>query len=172
MAKVTPMYSLGDMVVHRYYGVGQIDGIERKPINGVDVECFRVKTENGIFWFPTDSLENPRVHPVASRELIQRAIEILQRAPRGLEDDSLQWKERIDDVQTDGDFLAISTLVRDLAALKTKQKLNRTQDQALNNLEERLLREWAASLEVDAKSIRPRLHAYIQESSTCFQNAA
>ena len=171
MAKFTPMYSLGDMVVHRYYGIGQIDGIECRPLNGVKVECFKVKTENGIYWFPTDSLENPRVPPVASQELIQEAIEILQSAPRGLENDPLQWKERIDDVQTAGDFLAISSLVRDLAALKTKKKLNRTQDQALNNLEDRLLREWAASLEVDAKSIRPRLQAYLQESNTYFQNA-
>ena len=172
MAKFTPMYSLGDMVVHRYYGVGQIYGIECKPLNGIEVECFKVKTENGIYWFPTDSLDNPRVHPVASQELIQRAIEILRSAPQSLENDPLQWKERIDDVQTDGDFLAISSLVRDLAALKTKKKLNQTQDQALNNLEDRLLREWSASLEVDAKSIQPMLQAYLQESNAYIQNAA
>lgn len=172
MVKITPMYSLGDMVVHRYYGVGQIEGIERKPLNGIEVECFKVKTENGIYWFPTDSLDNPRVHPVASQELIQRAIEILRSAPQSLENDPLQWKERIDAVQTDGDFLAISSLVRDLTALKTKKKLNQTQDQALNNLEERLLREWAASLEVDAISIRPMLEAYLQESNTYIQDPA
>lgn len=172
MTKFSPMYSLGDMVVHRNYGVGQIDGIECKPLNGIEVECFKVKTENGIYWFPTDSLDNPRVHPVASQELIQRAIEILRSAPLGLENDPLQWKERIDDVQTDGDILAISRLVRDLAALKTKKKLNQTQDHALNNLEDRLLREWAASLEVDAKSVRPMLQAYLQESNAYSQDAA
>ena len=172
MAKLTPTYSIGDMVVHRYYGIGQIDGIECKPFNGVEVECFKVKIENGDYWFPTDSLDNPHIHPVASQELIHRAIEILQSAPHGLENDPIQWKERIDDVLTDGDFLAISSLVRDLTALKTKIKLNRTQDQALTNLKDRLLREWAASLEVDAESIRPRLRAYLQESNTHFQNAA
>jgi RNA polymerase-interacting CarD/CdnL/TRCF family regulator len=172
MAKFTSIYSLGDMVVHRYYGIGQIDGIERRRLNGVEVECFKVKTENGDYWFPTASSDNPRVHPVASQELVQRAIEILRSEPHGFENNPLQWKERIDVVQTDGDFLAISSLVRDLAALKAKKKLNRTQDQALTNLEGRLLREWAASLQVDAKSIRPRLHAYLQESYTFFQNAS
>jgi RNA polymerase-interacting CarD/CdnL/TRCF family regulator len=166
MAKITSMYSLGDRVFHRDYGVGQIDNIECMPLNRVKVECFKVKTENAIYWFPTDSVANPRLHPVASQELIQRVIEILQIAPHGLENDHLQWKERIDDVQTDGDLLAISSLVRDLAALKTKKKLSRFEDQALNNLEDRLLREWAASLEVDAKSIRPRLRAYLQKSNT------
>lgn len=172
MVKITPMYSLGDMVVHRYYGVGQIEGIECKPLNGIEVECFKVKTENGIYWFPTDSLDNPRVHPVASQDAIDEAIKILRSAPQNLENDPLQWKERIDSVQTDGDFLAISSLVRDLTALKTKKKLNQTQDQALNNLQERLLREWAASIEVDAKSIRPELNEYLQESNTYIQDAA
>jgi RNA polymerase-interacting CarD/CdnL/TRCF family regulator len=171
MAEFSPLYSLGDMVVHRHYGVGQIERIERKPLNGVDVECFKVNTENGIFWFPTDSLDNPRVHPVASQELIQRAIEILQSAPDGLENDPLQWKERIDDVQADGDFLAICGLVRDLTALKTMKKLNRTQDQALNNLQDRLLREWAASLEVDAETILPMIQAYLHEGNARFHNA-
>ena len=156
------------MVVHHYYGVGQIDAIECKPLNGDEVECFKVKIENGAYWFPTGSLDNPHVHPVASQELIQRAIEILQSAPHGLDNDPIQWKERIDDVWADGDFLAISSLVRDLTALKTKKKLNRTLDQALYKLENRLLREWAASLEVDVKSIRPRLRAYLKTSSTNF----
>jgi RNA polymerase-interacting CarD/CdnL/TRCF family regulator len=172
MTKITPVYSLGDMVVHRYYGVGQISGIECKPINGVEVECFKVKTENGTYWFPKDSLDNPRVHPVASQDLVQRAVEILQSAPHGLENDPLQWKERIDDVQTDGGFLAISGLVRDLAALKTKKKLNQTQEKAFNTLKDRLLKEWAASIQVDAKSIRPTLKAYLQESNSYLQNVA
>jgi RNA polymerase-interacting CarD/CdnL/TRCF family regulator len=160
------------MVVHHYYGVGQIDAIECKPLDGVEVECFKVKIENGAYWFPTGNLDNPHIHPVASQALIQRAIEILQSAPHGLDNDPIQWKERIDDVLTDGDFLAISNLIRDLTALNTKKKLNRTQDQALNSLKDRLLREWAASLEVDAKSILPRLRAYLKTSSTNFLNVA
>jgi RNA polymerase-interacting CarD/CdnL/TRCF family regulator len=171
MENYSPIYSLGDMVVHRDYGVGRIDSIERKPLNGVEVECFKVKTENAIYWFPTDSVANPRLHPVASQELIQRVIEILQSAPQGLEDDPLEWKKRIDDVQADGDLLAISGLIRDLAALKTRKKLNRLQDQALNNLEARLLREWSASLDMDAKLIRPRLRAYLKESNSDSQKA-
>ena len=135
MTKFSPTYSLGDMVVHRNYGVGQIEDIECKPLNGIEVECFKVSTENGIYWFPTDSLDNPRVHAVASQDIIQKATEILRGAPHDLDIEPLQWKERIDDVQTGGDFLAISRLIRDLAALKTKKKLNQTHDKALNNLE-------------------------------------
>lgn len=172
MAKLTHEYSLGDRIIHHYYGVGRIDGIERKLLHGTEVECFRVKTKNGVYWFPTDTVDNPRVSPVASQELVQRAIEILRSAPHGLDNDPIQWKERIDEVKSDGDFLAVSSLVRDLTALKTKKKLDQKQAQALKNLENRLIREWAAGLEVDADSIRPRLRAYLRESNTHFENAA
>jgi RNA polymerase-interacting CarD/CdnL/TRCF family regulator len=117
-------------------------------------------------------LDNPRFHRLASQELIQEAIEILQSDPNDFGNDPVQWKERIDDVQSEGDFLAISSLIRDLSAMKTKKKLNRIQDQALNNLEDRLLREWAASLEVDVRSIRPMLHGYLNKRNTDIQEAA
>lgn len=171
MTNISPMYSIGDMVVHRSYGVGQIEVIDSKTINGIEVECFKVKTENGMYWFPTDSVNNPRVHPVASKDLILKAIALLRSAPSDLENDPVQWKERIEDVQTDGDFLAICSLIRDLSALKSKSKLNRTQDQALNNLEHRLVREWAASMDIDAKSIILMIEGYLQESKTLMLNA-
>jgi len=61
--------------------------------------------------------------------------------------------------------------VRDLSALKTRKKLNRSQEQALTNLEARLLVEWAASLGVEAKSFRPKLRAYITQDPTFFSKA-
>jgi RNA polymerase-interacting CarD/CdnL/TRCF family regulator len=114
-------------------------------------------------------LANSRIHPVASQELVEMAINIIRSAPQGLENDQLQWKERIDNVQTDGDFLAISELVRDLVALKTTKNLNQVQSQALKTLEGRLLREWAASSEIDVNSIRPKFRAYLKESKTYIQ---
>jgi len=166
MVKSAPMYSPGDIVVHRSYGVGRIDSIESKPLNGIEVECFKVKTENGIYWFPTESVDNPRVHPVAKKSVIKEAIIILRSPPQNEEFDPVQWKDRIEEVQTGGDFLEFSSLVRDLAGLKMKKKLTRTQDQALNNLENRLLKEWAASLDVEISSIRPKLKAYIKEGNS------
>ena len=166
MVKSASIYSPGDIVVHRSYGIGRIDSVENKPLNGIDVECFKVETNNGIYWFPTENVDNPRVHPVATKSVINQAINILRSAPQNEEFDPIQWKDRIDEVQTGGDFLEVSGLVRDLAGLKMKKKLTRTQDQALNSLEERMLQEWAASLNVELDLIRPKLKAYIEEGNS------
>ena len=65
------------MVIHPYYAIGQIDYIERKQMNGVGGEYFKVKTKNEAYWFPIDSLENHLIRPMASQEIILSVIEIL-----------------------------------------------------------------------------------------------
>jgi RNA polymerase-interacting CarD/CdnL/TRCF family regulator len=165
MVKISPTYTIGDTVVHRTYGIGKIDDIEIKPLNGIQVECYKVNTENSIYWFPTDSADNPRVHPVASEELIQEAIEILQTPPPELKYDPVQLNERIDDVWVNGDILEVCRLIRDLTVFKTENNLIRSQDKALNNLKEYLVREWAASSRTDKNKIRIKLRAYLAEGS-------
>jgi RNA polymerase-interacting CarD/CdnL/TRCF family regulator len=172
MVQISPMYSLGDKVVHRNYGVGQIEGIESKSLNGIDVECYKVITENSIFWFSTDKKENPRVHPVASQKKIKLAEIILKSPSQELEEDPIIWKERIDKVQADGDFLKMTTLLRDLASLKTMKKLSRTQDQALSKLEDRLLKEWSASTNTETNSIQKLIVEYLQEGQPKDQDTA
>jgi RNA polymerase-interacting CarD/CdnL/TRCF family regulator len=165
MTKVTPMYALGDKIVHRSYGVGKIDSVEKKPINGIEVECFKVKTENCDYWFPTDSFDNPRIHPVASKELLNRAIEILRSPPREFENDPIEWKERTDKVLAGWDLLAISELVRDLSILRTQKNLDRSLTKALKTLEDRLLREWAASSDENVSSIQQKIQNYLKKGN-------
>jgi RNA polymerase-interacting CarD/CdnL/TRCF family regulator len=164
MAKDKHQYSLGDRIVHRNYGVGEIDSVELKTINGVKSECFMVRTDVGTYWFPTEQINNPRIHEVASEDRIQQAIAILKSDPKNMDEDHLQWKKRIDEIQSNGDFLATSRIIRDLNGLKVRKKLNRTQDQALKNMKERLLREWAASANVEKNTIRPKLDAALDVS--------
>jgi RNA polymerase-interacting CarD/CdnL/TRCF family regulator len=164
MANYSPIYSIGDRVVHRAYGVGKIDSVEWKTLNGTEVEYFKVKTENGNYWFPKDTVDNPRIHPVASKELLKKVIKTLRSTPQGLENDQIEWTEQIDKVLVDGDFLAISGLVRDLSVLKEEKKLDRILSKGLKTLENRLLQEWAAAEEVNMDSIRPKIQTYLRES--------
>lgn len=172
MSNLTPAYSLGDMIVHRTHGIGTIDAIEDKSINGVNIECFKVKTENGYLWFPTASDDSSRIHPLASQDEIHEATRILQDAPDTLTSDPHEWRQRIEEVQAAGDFLAICRLVRDLSILKSERTLNRTQDQALNRLIDRLLQEWAASSGVDMEVLRLTFQSYIKTSTKEYKKSA
>ena len=158
------LYSVDDWVVHTYYGVGQIRRIETRPIQGETQKCFKVNTKNSSYWFPVSEEENPRIRPVASQDIIQQVIKNLRRKPSTLDTDRKVWKNRIDEVRSNGDLLSISNLYRDLSAQQVLRKLNQTEEDALSYLEERMLREWASIVDEDLEKLRIDLQSYIDVS--------
>jgi len=157
-------YSPGDWVVHSYYGVGQITLIEVKPIHEVDTKCFKVKTKDSTYWFPTTDTGNSRIRPIASQEIIDNVIKNLRSESRNLDTNREHWKQMIEDVQVNNDLISISLLIRDLSVQKAIRSLNQIERDALNHNKERLLVEWASITQEEIEELRPRLHSYIMES--------
>ena len=157
-------YSVDDWIVHSYYGVGQIKRIEVKPVHGEDTQCFKVRTKDSTFWFPTTDDHNPRIRPVASKDLIHKVIKSLRRKSNKLDKDKAYWKKHIKEVQSNGDLLSISIIIRDLSAQQVIRTLNHTESDALEHFKERLLREWASITQEKVEKLRSDLQAYIQES--------
>ena len=157
-------YSIGDWVVHTYYGVGQIKAIEVKPYHGEKVKCFKAKTKDSTFWFPTDKDGNPRIRPISSEDLINKAIRSLRRKPSNLDKDKKFWKKKIRKVKADGDMIDVCKLVRDLTAQSTQRNLVQSEEKALTLLKERLLKEWSVIVGSKVDDVRPELQTYISES--------
>jgi len=159
-------FSSGDWVVHTFYGVGQIKKIEMKTIDGESMKCFRVRTKDGVYWFPKSVGENPRIRPIAKRNVIEQVVRNLRRKATKIDmnKDRMYWRERIKQVKCDGDILSISKLVRDLSSVHVLRKLNQTEENALKLFEERLVREWASIVQQDVENVRPKMEACIEES--------
>ena len=159
------IYSPGDWVVHAQYGVGQIKKIEVRPIHGEDTDCFQVKTKDCTYWFPTSSVDNHRIRPVASQDIIAKVIKNLRSKAKILDTDRGLWKTKIDEVQADGNLLSVSNLVRDLYAQQILRALNQVEKTALRRFEDRLLGEWASIMQVEVEVLLPTYQKYIQEST-------
>jgi RNA polymerase-interacting CarD/CdnL/TRCF family regulator len=83
-----------------------------------------------------------------------------------LDTDRKLWKQRIDEVQSNGDLISVSIIIRDLSAQQVLRQLNQTEDDALDYFKDRLLREWASITKEEMDNLRSSLHAYIQESQS------
>lgn len=158
------LYAVGDWIVHLIYGVGQVRKLEKKPIGGTDRLCYRVRTDNGVFWLPTDNDDNKRVRPLASPKRIQRALEALQRAPRKMATNFQTRRKRIRDVTRNGDLKTDLKLVRDLNGRQHRKGLNMTEQQAFDTIVKRFLKEWSLSRGIDIQEARQRLNRFLQES--------
>jgi RNA polymerase-interacting CarD/CdnL/TRCF family regulator len=162
LTESSSLYSIGDWIVHHSYGIGQIKEIEVKPIHGEQVPCFRVKTKDSSFWFPKNRPNNPRIRPVATPDIVQRVKKELQKPVREFDSDRKMWKRRIDEVRAGDDLIATSQMVRDLTILRTQRKLNQTEEKALSHFKDRLLREWAATMNTDYETTQLKLNNYLQ----------
>ena len=158
------LYAVGDWVVHLIYGVGQVRKLEKKPIGGTERLCYRVRTDDGVFWLPTDNADNKRVRPVASPKRIQRALEALQRAPQKMAANFQTRRKHIREVSLDGDLKTDLKLVRDLNARQFRKGLNMTEQQAFDTIVKRFLQEWSVSKGIEIQEARQKLNRFLQES--------
>lgn len=158
-------YAIDDWVVHLVYGVGQVKKLERVPIRGTERLCYRVQTEDGVFWLPADNAENNvRVRPLASPKRIQRALEALRKAPQKMAANFQTRRKRIQRVSLDGDLNTDMKLVRDLNARQFRKGLNTTEQEAFNTITKRFLQEWCLSKGIELQEARLKLNLFLQES--------
>ncbi|MDA1330447.1 MAG: hypothetical protein DWG76_07715 [Chloroflexi bacterium] len=142
-------FSKGEWIVHHYYGVGQVKGIEKKMLDGTEVSYYKVKTRNSQYWIPVKSEDNSRLRPLSSPDEIKKIARILRRKPDEMDPDHMQRKRLIREVLEEGTLLDIARLIRDLSARGVEKKLNPTEEDALKRFRDRLVREWSVCLELD-----------------------
>jgi RNA polymerase-interacting CarD/CdnL/TRCF family regulator len=166
MSEGNQSYDIGQWVVHSQYGVGQIKQIEKMPLHGdikTKQKCFQVQTQNGIFWFPVEQKNNPRLRPITTQEKLTRSLKVLQEPPEDTDAHHNILKGRINEAQKDGSLKTSIELVRDLSARNTIKKLNILEERALKLHTERLIREWSLCMDLDEIEIRTRFDKLIQE---------
>lgn len=165
MSEIEQAYSVGDWVVHTAYGVGQIKNLEIKPISGKKHLCYRVRTNDGVFWLPVDKAkDNERVRPLAGPRRIKLALDALRKAPRKMAANFQARRKRIRDVALDGDLSTDMKLLRDLNARQFKKGLSSTEQDAFNTISKRILQEWSISRGIEINEARQKLENFLQES--------
>lgn len=159
------IYSRGDWIVHRNYGVGQIKGIDVKKLGGREVACFKVKTKDCTYWLPVDKTPNSRIRPIISSPEFKQIISILKRQPREMDSDYKKRRQRIRKVEEKSSMVAIAELIRDLAALQAERGLNMTDEQAFERLTARLISEWSVCMNVEFEDAHQKLFQILQLSN-------
>ncbi|MDH5506114.1 MAG: hypothetical protein OEZ02_02705 [Anaerolineae bacterium] len=163
MTNNSASYAKGDWIVHLYYGVGQIKGIEKKAIGGEKTEYFKVSTGSSTFWVPVKDPDTTRIRPVASKQKMRNAIKVFKSAPEPLSQDHNERKRQIGEVMADLSLIATAELIRDLCVRKVEHKLNPSEEKALLQLSENLTREWSVSMEIEIEKAQTKYQDIIQE---------
>ena len=110
---VEAIYSVGDWIVHNFYGVGQIKKIEERPIHGEKVRTFRVRTKDSVYWVPVKKSDNPRIRRVVNKRKLRRAIRTLKSKPQKMNKNYKTRNAWIRKVFLSGSFQKMAKLLLD-----------------------------------------------------------
>jgi RNA polymerase-interacting CarD/CdnL/TRCF family regulator len=149
VAKKSTSFGKGDWIVHTYYGVGQIKGIETKQIEDSKTRYYKVEAKNSVFYVPVKNIDNERVRSVASQYMVRKAKKILQEPPEILAPDHNLRKRELTDRLSDCSLAETAKLIRDLSGRKTESRLNDHEEKILEKLTARLVLEWSIVQKID-----------------------
>ena len=153
----------GDWIVHLHYGVGQIKSIEKKVLGDEKLSYYKAEAKNSLFWVPVDSPDPTRVRSIASKYKINQAIKTLKEEPVELSNDHNERKRHINEVMYDIALVSCAGLVRDLIARKSANRLNPSEEKALDHFTENLLLEWSVSMGYDMEKVQTKFQEVVLE---------
>ena len=152
----------GEWIVHRFHGVGEVRGVEKKQLNGKAAHYYKVQTHDSTLWIPVDNSDTDRIRKLATRAEFKRALKILERPARDMDEDHTERKGRIRSVRKEGELDRVFRLIRDLRARQHEKKLNTTEQRALQRLEDHLLQEWSVCMGIEIEEARQKLEEKIE----------
>lgn len=156
-------YKKGDWVSHLQHGVGQVEGKEKKSLDGESQEYYKVQTRNGTYWIPTDNPDPERIRPVVSERKLQKAISILESPAEAMDSKHTARKKRIDEVTAVGDLEGFCKLLRDLHGKRAGGKLNTTEQRAHASIKKKIAAEWSATREITVKEANQEMNKLLRK---------
>ncbi|MCG6909827.1 MAG: CarD family transcriptional regulator [Deltaproteobacteria bacterium] len=121
-------FEVGDLAVYPAHGVGRIEAIESKVVNGETHDFYIMKIiENGmVIMIPTWNVKAVGLRDVISKEEIPKIIEVMK-AKRESGIDNQTWNRRyreyMDKIKT-GSLYEVAEVFRDLSVLKLTKDLS------------------------------------------------
>lgn len=133
----------GDWVVHCKYGLGQVQAIEMRALNGnVEMPYYVVRVSDLTIWIPADEHVGSRLRLPASASSFRESLSILSSPAERLASDrrqrNIELLERIDG----GEIEALCKILRDLAPHRQTKTWNEYDSALMRRAQKALLGEW------------------------------
>jgi RNA polymerase-interacting CarD/CdnL/TRCF family regulator len=138
--------------------------IEKKKIGEDQNKYFKVEARNSTFFVPVDKADNDRIRPIASRYMLKKAISTLKDQPQQLEPDHTQRKRQISEMLSDCSLVTNAILVRDLRARRNEFGLNDHEENTLEKMTKRLIREWAIAQDIEPEQATVKFETVMNQN--------
>jgi len=161
------MFKAGDLAVYPAHGVGVIESIERREINGETQNFYimRIIDTDMVIMIPTHNLQSVGVRSIINKKDIPMVLDILK--DRSVEIATQTWNKRyreyMDKIKT-GSVFEVATVLRDLYILRDEKPLSFGEKKMLDTAMNLLVKELSIARNVKEGRVRQDIEALFDAS--------
>jgi len=166
-AKSGGRFKVGDLAVYPAHGVGRIESIDSRVINGETHNFYIMKVlENGmVIMIPVDNVESVGLREVIGKDEIPKIYDVLKK-DRDSPADSQTWNRRyreyMDKIKT-GSLYDVAEVFRDLFLLRLAKDLSFGERKLFDTATALLLKELSTAKETDEETIMAEIEALFND---------
>jgi CarD family transcriptional regulator len=146
----------GDLAVYPAHGVGCIESIESKEINGDTMNFYMMKiVENGmVIMIPTSNVESVGLREVIPENEIPQVYKVMQEKAQNRDNQTWnrRYREYMDKIKT-GSIYDVAEVFRDLFQLKLEKDLSFGERKLLDTAQNLLVQELSTAKDIDEMSM-------------------
>jgi CarD family transcriptional regulator len=159
----TKRFKVGDLAVYPAHGVGRIEAIETKVVNGEEHNFYIMKVlENGmVIMIPTWNVASVGLRDVIGKKEVPKIIDVIK-SKRELTIDNQTWNRRyreyMDKIKT-GSLYEVAEVFRDLSLLKLTKDLSFGERKLYDTAHTLLIKELSTAKDSDEKTVTKEIEA-------------
>lgn len=157
-------FQVGDKVVHRSFGRGEVVELDEKELAGKSQLYYVVEFNQLTLWVPVNGAEQGSLRLPVERLEFKKLFSILRSPGEELAEDRFQRQVQLSERMKEGSTEELCKIVRDITARGVDHKLNENDLSVLRHAQNLLLEEWQFSQGISLEESRVELEKLLKES--------
>jgi CarD family transcriptional regulator len=163
-------FQVGDLAVYPAHGVGQIQAVESRVVNGEKHNFYIMKVlENGmVIMIPTDNVASVGLRDVIDKKEIPKVYAVMKTRKEALPDNQTwnrRYREYMDKIKT-GSLYDVAEVFRDLFLLKLTKDLSFGERKLYDTAQVLLVKELSTAKKTDEATIISEIESLFVSDST------
>lgn len=156
-------FVVGDLAVYPAHGVGRIESIDSREINGENMNFYIMKIlENGmVIMIPTTKVDSVGLRQVITEKEIPKVYEVIRKKKNSVFDNQTwnrRYREYMDKIKT-GSLYDVAEVFRDLFLLKLTKDLSFGERKLLDTAQSLLVKELCTAKAIDETCIMTEIES-------------
>lgn len=157
-------FRIGDLAVYPAHGVGKIEAIESRVINGEkhDFYMMKVLENNMLIMIPIRNVDSVGLRDIIDKKEIPKVYEVMKAKKETLNDNQTwnrRYREYMDKIKT-GSLYDVAEVYRDLSLLKLTKDLSFGERKLFDTAQVLLVKELSTARKTDEETIISEIESF------------